>query len=317
MIALRYSQFLAVRLKPYYNKPFMKPAPFEYFAPDNLDAALELLDEHGPEAKVLAGGQSLIPAMNFRLVQPKILIDLNKITELAFIREDPSRNLHIGAMTRQSALERSAPIAARAPLLKETLPHIAHLQIRNRGTIGGSLAHADPAAELPVIAIALNAAMRLQSKTAERTVPAREFFQSMFTTALIPGEILVEVVLPAMPEGSGWAFIEFSRRRGDYALAGVAVVVSPPTNGDGWVCRMVFLNLGDGPVDSSGAVKILAVAKPGEKEIKAAADHAATHEIEPLGSLHATPEFQRHLARALTERALRRAFTRAGLPLND
>src|SRR5687767_2645685 len=185
----------------------MKPAPFEYLAPDSLDAALDLLARSGGEAKLLAGGQSLIPVMNFRLAQPSLLVDLNRLRDLDSIREDAG-GLRIGAMTRQRRLERDPLVSRLAPLLREAVPFIAHPQIRNRGTVGGSLAHADPAAELPAVAVALDARFRLQRVSGERWVEAREFFAGLFTTVLEPDEMLVEVALPPPPPNTGWAFME-------------------------------------------------------------------------------------------------------------
>lgn len=287
----------------------MKPAPFEFLAPDSLDQALQALDAHGYDAKILAGGQSLIPAMNFRLMQPAVLIDLNRIASLSYIEPTPDGGLRIGAMTRQRMLERSALVAERAPLLAEIIPNIAHPQIRNRGTLGGSLAHADPAAELPVAALALEARIRLQRSSGERWVNAADFFQFMFMTSLEPDEILTAVEFPAMPANTGYAFEEFSRRHGDYALAGVAALV---TVDDAGVCsraRLVYLNLGDGPLVSEAAAGQLHGAVLGPPAIRAAAQ-AAAEEVQPAGNIHATPDYQRHLATILTERALQRAVNR-------
>ena len=191
----------------------MKPAAFEYAAPAALAEALALKAEHGDEAKFLAGGQSLVPAMNFRLAQAALLVDLNGLAELDFIRLDESGELRLGAMTRQRRLERDALVAGRASLLHEAMPWVAHPQIRNRGTLGGSLAHADPAAELPVVALALNARLRVQSVSGERWIEAADFFQGLFTTALASDEMLVEIALPPLPARTGTAFVEFARRR--------------------------------------------------------------------------------------------------------
>src|SRR5260221_86909 len=176
----------------------MKPAPFEYFRPRTLEEALALLAEHADEAKPLAGGQSLIPAMNFRLATPAVLVDLNALPELAYIKNDPD-GLHLGGMTRQRAIERSPIVAKQAPLVAETMPFIAHAAIRNRGTVGGSLAHADPAAELPAVMLALNARFELRSSTASRTVNADDFFLGLFATAVEPGELLTEITVPKTP----------------------------------------------------------------------------------------------------------------------
>ena len=179
----------------------MKPAPFQYAAPNSLHEALSILAEHGYGAKPLAGGQSLVPTMNFRLAQPSVLVDLNNIPDLSFIRLGLDGSLHIGAMTRHSTVEHDPLVAQHVPLLHETMPHIAHRQIRNRGTIGGSLAHADPSAELPAVAVALEARFRLLSQAGERWVAASDFYQGLFTTDLATGELLVEVAFPPAPPG--------------------------------------------------------------------------------------------------------------------
>lgn len=288
----------------------MKPAPFEYYAPDSLDEALEIKANLGEEAKPLAGGQSLIPAMNFRVAQPGVLVDLNKIKELGYIRKENGA-LRIGAMTRQSEVEHSPLVAEFDPLLHETVPNIAHPQIRNRGTFGGSLAHADPASELPVIALARDARLRVQSKEGERWVNASDFFQGMFTVDVGVDEFLVEVSLPEFPVRTGWAFMEVARRQGDYAMAGVAALVTLDENGACEKARLVYLNVGDGPVEAEEAAQLLHGEKISEKTIEAAAAKASQDEITPFGNMHATPEFQRHLTSVLTRRALEQARQRA------
>ena len=294
----------------------MKPPPFEYLAPESLEAGLESLGEHGDDAKLLAGGQSLVPAMNFRLLQPSVLVDLNNVMELDFIERADS-GLRIGAMTRQRKLEQELLIAERAPLLHETTPFIAHPQIRNRGTLGGSLAYADPAAELPVVALALDARFYIQSATSDRWVEAADFFQGMFTTALAADEILVEVEIPAMPHRTGWSFVEFARRQGDYALVGVAALVTLDEEGTCKDACLVYLNVGDGPVDARQAAQTLLGEKHSTESIEAAAETAAEKEIEPMGSVHASIPYQRHLARVLTNRALNQAFERAAKTMNN
>jgi len=288
----------------------MKPPPFDYVAPQTLDEALETARQSGGEAKFLAGGQSLVPAMNFRLAQPSLLIDLNRIPDLAYIRQNGD-GLHLGAMTRQRQLELDALVARHAPLLTEAMPFVAHPQIRNRGTLGGSLAHADPAAELPVVAVALEARLRARSTRGERWIEAGEFFQGMFSTALAPDELLVEVILPAPPPGTGTCFTEFSRRRGDYALMGVAAVVRLDPSGTCRDARLVFLNAGDGPTAAPRAAEMLVGRRIDEPAADRAALFAASEEIAPAGNLHATPDFQRHLARVLARRAILTAAQRA------
>ena len=290
----------------------MKPAPFNYLAPASLDAALALKAKHGDEAKFLAGGQSLVPAMNFRLVQASWLVDLNGLGELDFIRLGDGGELRIGAMTRQRRLERDPLVARHAPLLHEAMPFIAHPQIRNRGTLGGSLAHADPAAELPVIALALDARVRVQSTRGERWISAAEFFLGLFTTALAPDEMLVEVALPPQPARTGNAFVEFARRRGDYALMGVAALVTLDAAGNCQRARLVYLNAGEGPVEARQAAAQLEGQRPTPAALAAATRFAAENEINPLGNVHASPAYQRHLANVLTRRALERAVERAG-----
>ena len=287
----------------------MKPAPFEYHAPDSLEAALALKAEHGDEAKVLAGGQSLIPAMNFRVAQPSILIDLNKIRDLRFI-EEQNGDLRVGAMTLQAKAEKDSTLEQVSPLLHETIPNIAHSQIRNRGTIGGSLAHADPAAELPVVATALGARMRAQSKDGDRWIDVDEFFSGMFTVSLLPKEILVEIAFPKMEANTGWAFVEVARRQGDYAMAGLAALITVDSTGQCSAAKLVFLNVGDGPISASKAAASLVGEKLSEKNFAEAARIASQEEIMPFGNVHASPEYQRHLSEVLARRALATALGR-------
>ncbi|MBI4790927.1 MAG: xanthine dehydrogenase family protein subunit M [Chloroflexi bacterium] len=287
----------------------MKPAPFRYFAPSTLQEALDLLAEHGDAAKVLAGGQSLTPMMNFRLVTPAILIDLNPISELSFIREQDG-HLVIGAMARQRHLERDPRVAAYAPLIAETMPFVAHPQIRNRGTVGGSLAHADPAAELPAVMIALDAEFKLSSQKGERQVRAADFFIGLFTTALDPTELLTEITLPTRMPRTGHAFQEVSRRHGDFALAGVATTVALDEQGACRDARIVYLGLGMRPIAADAAAKQMIGAMPTAEAIQHVAN-AVDAEIEPSTDIHASAEFRRHLARVLTRRALESAIARA------
>lgn len=288
----------------------MKPAPFLYHAPETLDEALALLAEHGDEAKVLAGGQSLVPTMNFRLAQPSVLIDLNRVDGLDTIREDDNGGLSIGAMTRQRAVERSALVAERAPLVHETMPFIAHPQIRNRGTFGGSIAHADPAAELPAVMLALEADFVLRSARGERRLPASRFYTGLFETALEPEEILVDVAIPGLPPGTGWAFREVSRRHGDYALVGAAALL---TLGGG-VCtgaRITFLSVGEGPTEAVAAGRGLRGQPLTEDAVEAAAETASTTDIDPPADIHASEAYRRHLAKVLTRQVLNTAAVRA------
>jgi len=288
----------------------MKPAPFEYFVPDSLEQALDLLHEHGDEAKILAGGQSLVPAMNFRIHQPEVLIDLNRISGLDYIRED-GNVIRVGAMTRERHLEFDDLIAQRTPLLHETVPFIAHPQIRNRGTLGGSLVNADPAAELPVLMLALDAQLKARNTSGERWLKAQDFFVGMFTTALEADEVLVEIELPAMPPRTGWSFMEVAPRAGDYALMGVAALVTLDEDMKCKEAKLVYLNAGDGPVVASESANSLKGERITKSLIESAAQFASESEITPFGNVHASPEFQRHLANVLTKKALKRALERA------
>jgi CO/xanthine dehydrogenase FAD-binding subunit len=203
----------------------MKPAPFEYDAPESVEEALDLLARHGEDAKVLAGGQSLVPLLNFRLARPERLVDVNRLGELAYVRESDGR-LKLGALTRTAALERSELVALRWPLLREAVRYAGHPQIRSRGTVGGSVAHADPAAELPVVLTALDARFTVRSVRGARTLAPSELFAGFLTTTLAPDELVVEIDVPPLPPGAGTAFVEYARVHGDFALAGAAVTVS-------------------------------------------------------------------------------------------
>lgn len=301
----------------------MKPASFQYYAPASLDEALELLADHGDDGKLLAGGQSLVPAMNFRLAQPAALIDLNGVRDLFYLRAAPAgaqtsssapAGLEIGAMTRQRTLERSALAAEAAPLLHATMPYIAHVQIRNRGTLGGSLAHADPAAELPAVMVALDARFHLANCRGRRVVAAGDFYQGLFTTALEPDEMLVQIDVPRPGPRTGWAVQEFTRRRGDYAIVGVAAVVQLDERGRCRAARLVYLSVGEGPTVARGAAAALIGEEPSAEAIRAGAA-AARAEIDPPGDIHAGATYRRHLVEVLGRRALGEAFARAGVQL--
>jgi aerobic carbon-monoxide dehydrogenase medium subunit len=294
----------------------VKPAPFDYFAPGTLDEALALLAEHGDDAKPLAGGQSLIPAMNFRLARPRVLVDLNRVAALSYVRSEKAGGgggggVEIGAMTRQRVVERSDVVARAAPLLAEAMPAIAHPQIRNRGTVGGSIAHADPSAELPAVALALDARFRARSATGERTIVTADFFKGMLETALEPGELLVEIALPPLRPRTGTAFLEVARRHGDYALVGVAAVVTLDATGRCQAARIAFLSVGDGPVLAVEAGKTLMGQKRSDELLRAAADAAAKRDVDPPSDIHASAAYRRRLVEVLTRRALAQAFERA------
>jgi aerobic carbon-monoxide dehydrogenase medium subunit len=288
----------------------MKPAPFRYVAAKTVEQALALKAEHGDEARFLAGGQSLVPTMNFRLTQPALLIDINRLTELAGVRNGAADRLCIGAMTRYRSLERDPAIERKLPLIHEALPLIAHPQIRNRGTIGGNLAHADPASEMPAIVLTMGGRLRAQSVRGERWITASDFFVGALTTALEPDEMLMEVELPIAAPGSGACFLEMSRRRGDFAIIGVACIVRLDEAGQCTEARIGLCNAGDGPVFAAAAGQFLRGKAIGAADIAAAAALVQSG-IDPGGSIHASKEFQRHIAGVLTTRALTTANERA------
>lgn len=286
----------------------MKPSRFAYHDPTTIEEVLDLLHLHGDEAKVLAGGQSLIPVLNMRLTSPKVLIDLGRLPMLAFIREEAG-SLSIGAMTRHAQVERSALVRERQPLLAEAIGQVGHPQIRNRGTIGGSLAHADPAAELPAVLLALDGSVVLQGRTGRREVAAADLFHGLFTTAIQPGELLTEVRVPGLPERTGWAFVELARRYGDFALAGVACTLTLAPDGSIAGCRLVLTGVGGGPVRAAEAELSLVGQAPSAR-LFAEAAALVQAEVEPESDLHATAEYRSHLAGVLTERALGQALAR-------
>jgi carbon-monoxide dehydrogenase medium subunit len=291
----------------------MKPPPFEYYSPTTVDEALSLLAEHGYDAKPLAGGQSLIPIMNFRLAQPAILVDLNNISELSYIQPDEGGGLRLGAMTRHHQVEHDPLIAERAPLIFEAMPKIATSQIRSRGTFGGSIAHADPSAELVAVSVALGGRFRLRSQSGEREAAASEFFLGMFTTLLEPQELLVEATFPAMPARTGWALMEVARRPHDFALVGVAAVLSLDDQERCQDTRIVFLSVGDGPVTAHHAAEVLRGQVLSPELMRAAAETAAADDVDPSSDIHASAAYRRHLVKVLTRQALELAFKRAKL----
>ncbi len=289
----------------------MKPAPFDYHAPKSVDEAVSLLATHGYSAKLLAGGQSLIPTMNFRLAQPSVLIDLNGLLDLASIRPGNDGGVRIGAMSRHAQVEHSAVVAERAPLIHEAMPLIAHPQIRNRGTFGGSIAHADPASELPAVLITLQGRVQARSQRGLRWIEADDFFLGLFTTALEPEELLTEVAFPPLAPRSGWSVQEVSRRHGDYALVGAAALVELDAAGVCQTARLTFFGVGDGPVAAKEAAAALKGAKPSPEIIENAAGLAASLDVDPNNDIHATSAYRRHLVRVLGGRTLAAAFARA------
>lgn len=290
----------------------MKPAPFKHAAPRSLDEALALLRRYGAEGKVLAGGQSLVPLLSMRLARPAVLVDLNRVRVLDYIKNGTVKNgneVRIGAMTRQRTAELSPLVRAKLPLLAEALHYVGHPQIRNRGTVGGSVAHADPSAELPAVLAALDGSVVLQTARSTRTLRAADFFVSYLATALAEDELLVEIRLP-VHDGRGTAFVEVARRHGDFALAGVAVVLEADA-GRARSVRMAFTGVGPVPVRVEEAEAAVAD-RPLTAAAFAEAGRIAAARLEPDGDIHATAEYRKAVAGALAERALRLAASRSG-----
>ena len=287
----------------------MKPPPFAYECPRDVAEAVALLGAHGGDARPLAGGQSLVPLLNFRLARPAVLVDLNRIEALGRIAAT-DRALRIGAMARQATVEADPDVARGWPLLTEIIGHIAHPQIRNRGTIGGSLAHNDPAAELPAAMLALDAQMIAQGPEGERAIAAQNFFAGTMETALAADELLTEIRVPALPEGTGWGFQEAARRQGDFALVAVAVLLRPEGAG-GNDARVVVTGTGDGPARIPQAETILAERGRVADACEAAGDAAAAAS-EPADDPHAPAWYRRKLVAALTRRACREALAGMG-----
>jgi carbon-monoxide dehydrogenase medium subunit len=288
----------------------VKPPPFEYHAPESLPEALDLLARFGDEAKVLAGGQSLMPLLNLRLARPANLVDINLVEPELGVLEPWDGGLRLGGLVRQRAAERSDLVRQRNPLLAEALPLVGHPQIRNRGTVGGSLAHADPASELPAVAALLEAELVARSARGERTLRADEFFVSYFTTRLEPDELLTEVRLPGWPSGAGWAFLEVSRRHGDFAMVGVASLVRLASDGSIGEGRLAYTGVGATPVRARDAERELA-GQPATEDTFAAAAERAVQALDPQADVHATAAYRRHVAGVLTRRALAKAVQRA------
>ncbi len=287
----------------------MKPPAFEYIAAGSVEEATARLAEYGDEARPIAGGQSLVPMMNFRLVSPAVLVDIRRIAPPDAI-EEADGHVRVGALTRHRALETSPPIRERLPVLAAAMGHVAHLAIRNRGTVGGSLCHADPAAELPALAVLLDARIHTASCGGERIVEAGSFFEGALWTALEDGEIVTRIDFPLLPQGAGWGFHEFARRHGDFALAGAAAAVTASA-GRAAEVRIALFGVGETPVRATAAEALLTGAGP-EPDAVAAAIDALRNAIDPDDDLHASAEYRRHLAGVMAERALGDAWARAG-----
>ena len=286
----------------------MKPAAFDYVIADSIDMAVASLAEGGGDAKIIAGGQSLVPMLNFRLLRPSVLIDINRIGDLAFI-EEAGKTIRVGALTRHYQLETSPVIARHLPVLASAMTHVAHLAIRNRGTIGGSLSHADPAAELPMMALLLDAELHIASASGKRTIAARDFFVGALTVDLARDDIVTEIVLPKLPPKTGWGFEEVARRSGDFALAAVAATL---TLSAGVIsqARIALTGVGATPVRAAEA-EVLLVGQALEPGLIDRIMDAVRAAIEPDTDLHASSDYRRHLGGVLAGRAVSAAWRRA------
>jgi CO/xanthine dehydrogenase FAD-binding subunit len=287
----------------------LKPPVFGYHAPRDVDEVLALLAEHGEDGKLLAGGQSLIPLLNFRIAHPDPLIDLNRTAGLSGIRRADGA-LRIGTMTRHSTLEHSTLVAERWPLLTDAIKLVAHMQIRNRGTVGGSVAHADPSAELPVAMAAADARMHVRSARGARTIEAADFFVNHLMTTMEPDELLVEIEVPPMPARTGHAFVEFARRHGDFALAGAAVLLTVDEAGTCRRASIALLAAAPTPFRVTAAEQLLVGATVDQAAAEAAAD-LAVEAVDPTGDIHGSTEYRKDLIRALVRRGIVAAAERA------
>ena len=286
----------------------MKPPLFEYHRAASIDEVVELLAEYADEAKVLAGGQSLVPLLSLRLARPAHLVDINRVAALATIEN--GNGLTMGALVRHRAVERSDVVGTANPLLAHAVRFIGHSAIRNRGTIGGSIAHADPAAELPAVLLALDGEIEARSVRGTRTIPASALFEGFLTTSLEPDELLTAVRVPAWPVGTGCSVQEFSRRSGDFAIVGVAATVRLDGNGNVGEARLAFSGVDQVPVRATAAESVLAGATPSDELWKSAA-HAAATPLEPGSDIHGSAAYRKQLAAVLAERALKEAHARA------
>jgi aerobic carbon-monoxide dehydrogenase medium subunit len=284
----------------------VKPASFDYLAPDSLGETLALLAEHGEDGKILAGGQSLVPLMNLRLARPETVLDINGVAGLGEIRRE-NGSLVLGALVRQADAEHDATVAASAPLVAKALRYVGHVAIRSRGTVAGSIAHADPAAELPAVFVALDGEAVALSRDGERRIPAAEFFTTLFTTALREDELLSEVRLPAADGTARSAFVEIARRHGDFALVGAAVSLAVE---DGVVssARIVLSGVADVPLRAVSAEVALVGARVGDEAAYREAGRRAEGDVRPRGDVHASAEYRKEVAGVLVERAVAEAL---------
>lgn len=287
----------------------MKPPVFDYVAAESAVHAAELLGEHHGEAKILAGGQSLVPMLNFRLLQPAVLVDINKIAGLAGIAES-DQGLRIGALTRHHAVETSELVARHFPVLHAAMRHVAHLAIRNRGSFGGSLAHADPAAELPMLALLLEADISVRGPAGTRSIAARDFFVDTLTTCLGAAELVTEVQLPFLPAATGWGFHEVARRHGDYAIAAASALIARSGNRIG-EARIAVMGV-DATAKRLTELEEMLTGQPFEPDMANGIAARAREAVQPSTDLHASADYRRHLAGELVGRALADAWRRAG-----
>jgi carbon-monoxide dehydrogenase medium subunit len=288
----------------------MKPARFAYEAPTELDAALALLGDDLVDARVIAGGQSLVPMMNFRLAVPELLVDLNRIAALRYVRVDGG-TLRIGAGARQAELLRDPAIEAGWPLLTAGVRHIGHPQIRSRGTVCGSLAHHDPVAELPALAVALDATKTVANRSGGRQIPAADFFVSSSESDVQPGEILVEAAFPPVPAGTGWGFREIARRRGDFALVGAAGLVRAGADGRVAAARLVLFGVAERPLRATAAEQALVGSDAGA-DVRAQVRELVAEAVDPVADGHATAEYRREAAAHLAAEVAADAWGRTG-----
>ena len=291
----------------------MKPAKFEYFAPTSLAEALELLGEHGDDAKVLAGGQSLMPMLNMRLARPKVVIDINRVPDLDYISPTPDGGLAIGALTRQRTVERSDLVEETIPVLAAAIPFIGHFQIRNRGTVGGSISHADPAAELPAICFALGGELVLSSASNQRVVKAEDFFIAPLTTAIGPDELLTEIRLPARsqagPQEWRWGFQEVCRRQGDFAMVGAVSLLQMYSGG---VCQsacITMFGVGGAPARIRRAEEALLGNRAGDSVFEDVS-RIVSEELDPDSDIHASAAYRKEVGGVIARRSLEAAINR-------
>ena len=291
----------------------MKPAQFEYFAPTSLAQALELLEEHGDDAKVLAGGQSLMPMLNMRLARPKVVVDVNRIPGLDYISPTPDGGLAIGALTRQRRVEKSAEVKQRIPVLAAAMPSIGHFQIRNRGTVGGSVSHADPSAELPALFLALDGEFVISSASNQRVLKPEDFFISHLTTAIEPGELLTEIRLPARSPAQSeewrWGFQEVCRRQGDFAMVGAVSLLQLD---DGGVCQtacITMFGVGGTPLRIRRAEEAL-LGNRINGSLLEEVSKIVSEELDPGSDIHASAAYRKEVGGVIARRSLEAAMNR-------